>query len=218
LQVHSNHPLNTKTNSLLLPKTHETTMTMTDLVNESSLHLKILKTKVPSEYATSSRVRQWLLEHLQNRNIDLLNGPEAFVCLWKGAELHSLHPNHIFGSLISQGIAPQTAHHVVGDIMECLEDYRARRAACIAAGEVWFPDQELEPQSSQERHPNQEQRQRLVQDNYEALSEQSESPPSWYSSLFSARGVLAAGFSLAVGLGVMTWLIVKPSSREEEEK
>lgn len=94
---------------------------MTNVENGSSLHLKTLKTNVPSEYATSGRVRQWLLQHLENRNVDLVNGPEAFVCLWNGSELHSLHPNHIFGSLISQGIAPQTAHHIVGDVMECLE-------------------------------------------------------------------------------------------------
>ncbi|OHW99325.1 hypothetical protein CSPAE12_01973 [Colletotrichum incanum] len=191
---------------------------MTNMANESSLHLKKLKSNVPSEFATSGRVRQWLLEHLQNRNVGLINGPEAFVCLWKGAELHSLHPNHIFGSLISQGIAPQTAHHVVGDIMECLEDYRARRAACMAAGEVWFPDPEPEPQSSPQRRSNEEQRQRLVEENCEALLEQFDSPQSWYSSLASVRGVLTAGLSLAVGLGVMTWLMVNPPSREEEDK
>ncbi|KZL71573.1 hypothetical protein CI238_12145, partial [Colletotrichum incanum] len=200
------------------PKTHQLTMTMTNMANESSLHLKKLKSNVPSEFATSGRVRQWLLEHLQNRNVGLINGPEAFVCLWKGAELHSLHPNHIFGSLISQGIAPQTAHHVVGDIMECLEDYRARRAACMAAGEVWFPDPEPEPQSSPQRRSNEEQRQRLVEENCEALLEQFDSPQSWYSSLASVRGVLTAGLSLAVGLGVMTWLMVNPPSREEEDK
>ncbi|KAK1990795.1 hypothetical protein LX36DRAFT_663893 [Colletotrichum falcatum] len=87
----------------------------------SSLHLKEAKSTVPSEHATSGGVRQWLLRHLENRNVELPNGPVSFVCHWNGVELHSLHPNHLFGSLISQGVAPQTAHHVVGDVMECLK-------------------------------------------------------------------------------------------------
>ncbi|TID06708.1 hypothetical protein CH35J_001505 [Colletotrichum higginsianum] len=208
----------------------------------TSPHLKTLKTNVPSEYATSARVRQWLLEHLQNRNVQLKDGPKAFVCQWNGAELHSLHPNHIFGSFISQGVASETAHHVVGDVMECLQvrrgcndvkdllcsrslltkpfkDYRNRRAACVAAGQVWFPDPEPESQPSPKQSPSQEQRQRLLREDCEVLLEQPESSQSWYSSLTSAKGgFLAAGLSLAVGLGVMTWWLVSPPARKEVDK
>ncbi|KAH9226519.1 hypothetical protein K456DRAFT_1742856 [Colletotrichum gloeosporioides 23] len=192
---------------------------MTNVENGSSLHLKTLKTNVPSEYATSGRVRQWLLQHLENRNVDLVNGPEAFVCLWNGSELHSLHPNHIFGSLISQGIAPQTAHHIVGDVMECLEDYRARRAACVASGQVWFPDPDPEPVSQPKGRPELEERQLRLAEDCEALPEQTGNSQSWYSSLTTARGgVLAAGVSLAVGLGVMTWYLVNPPSKQEDKK
>ncbi|WQF87059.1 hypothetical protein CDEST_12073 [Colletotrichum destructivum] len=196
-----------------VPHEAKPTMTMT------SPHLKTLKSNVPSEYATSSRVRQWLLEHLQNRNVQLKDGPKTFVCQWNGAELHSLHPNHIFGSLISQGVASETAHHVVGDIMECLQDYRNRRAACVAAGQVWFPDPEPESQPSPKQSPSQEQHQRLLREDCESLLEQPDSSQSWYSSLTGAKGgFLAAGLSLAVGLGVMTWWLVSPPARKEVDK
>ncbi|KAL0929717.1 uncharacterized protein CTRU02_215360 [Colletotrichum truncatum] len=197
---------------------------MTNVANESSLHLKTLKTNVPSEYASSARVRQWLLQHLENRKVALVNGPEAFVCLWNGAELHSLHPNHIFGSLISQGVAPQTAHHVVGDVMECLQDYRARRAASAAAGQVWNSEPESEPEAQQEeaqKRPESGGEQRVIDEeaDREALVKQFETPRSWYSSWFTARGgVVAAGFSLAAGLGVMAWWMLSPPSKKEEKE
>ncbi|KAF9878372.1 hypothetical protein CkaCkLH20_04410 [Colletotrichum karsti] len=192
---------------------------MTNVGTGSSLHLRALKTVVPSEYASASRVRQWLLQHLKNRNVDLLNGPEAFVFLWNGAELHSLHPNHIFGSLISQGIDPQTAHHVVGDVMECLEDYRTRRAACMAAGQVWFPDPEPESDTQPKRRPEPNQRQVILDEDVEALAEHSESAQSWYSSISAApAGAIAAGLSVAAGLGVMAWWMLSPPEQKEDDK
>ncbi|KAJ0364441.1 hypothetical protein COL26b_012509 [Colletotrichum chrysophilum] len=89
--------------------------------------LQALKASLPSENASPERVRLWLLQLLRHRKIDLVDGPISFVCLWNGAELHSMHPNHVFGFFISKGLAPHKASNLVRDITECLE---ARRLSC----------------------------------------------------------------------------------------
>lgn len=100
-----------------------------------------------------------------------------------------------------------------------MKDYRARRAACVASGQVWFPDPDPEPESQPKVRPEPEERWLRLAEDVEALPEQTETPQSWYSSLTTARsGVIAAGVSLAVGLGVMTWYLVNPPSKQEEEK
>ncbi|KDN70359.1 hypothetical protein CSUB01_08413 [Colletotrichum sublineola] len=216
---------------------------MTYVGNGASLHLKDAKSTVPSEHATSAGVRQWLLRLLENRNVELPNGPVGFVCHWNGVELHSLHPNHLFGSFISQGVAPQTAHHVVGDVMECLEvmhysarpkgtsrasdipinnteqEYRARRSFSLAAGQTWSHDAESGPRPRMGDEEEQDERHLLLGDegDREASSKGSESPKSWYSSLVgSPCWLAAAGVSILTGIGVVAWLVAGPPTPERE--
>ncbi|TDZ33233.1 hypothetical protein C8035_v011460 [Colletotrichum spinosum] len=100
--------------------------------NTYQVFLKDLKARVPGEKAPPATVRQWLLQLLKNRKIDLAHGPNAFNCSWSGAELHSLHPNHIFGFFTSHGVDSQSAHMLVGDVMECLEHYRKHGSSGVA--------------------------------------------------------------------------------------
>ncbi|KAF9870285.1 hypothetical protein CkaCkLH20_12249 [Colletotrichum karsti] len=125
-------------------------------INTYEIFLRNLKFSVPSEHATPGEVRLWLLQLLKNRKVDLVNGPSSFASGWNGAELHSMHPNHIFGCFTSHGVSPQTAHLVAGDVAECLEDYRIRRTACLAAGQDWVsnePYDELEDYVDCESQP-----------------------------------------------------------------
>lgn len=96
---------------------------MSNIENNSTyqIFLRDLKARVPHEDATPADVRLWLLQLLKNRKVDLADGPNAFACSWGGAELHTLHPNHFFGFFTSHGVNSQTAHMIVGDVMECLE-------------------------------------------------------------------------------------------------
>ncbi|KAK1977361.1 hypothetical protein LZ30DRAFT_731912 [Colletotrichum cereale] len=193
---------------------------MTNVANGSSLHLEAAKSTVPSKHATSAGVRQWLLLHLENRKVELPNGSVGFVCHWNGIELHSLHPNHLFGSLISQGVAPQTAHHVVGDVMECLEDYRARLSFSLAASEPWTPDSEpgLGPQLGDEEEQNERRLLLGAEGDEESFAKGSESQQSWCSSLVGSRGgwLAAAGVSILAGIGVLAWWMAGPPHPERE--
>ncbi|KAK2030345.1 hypothetical protein LX32DRAFT_559029 [Colletotrichum zoysiae] len=193
---------------------------MTGVETGSSLHLKDAKSTVPGEHATSAGVRQWLLRHLENRKVELPNGPVGFVCHWNGVELHSLHPNHLFGSLISQGVAPQIAHHVVGDVMECLQDYRARGSFSLAAGQpgAHDPESRLRPRLGDEEE--QDERRLLLggEGDGEAFSKGSEQTQSWYSSLVGSRGgwLAAAGVSVLTGIGVIAWWVAGTPTQERE--
>ncbi|KAK1565930.1 uncharacterized protein LY79DRAFT_573097 [Colletotrichum navitas] len=193
---------------------------MAGIDDGSSLHLKDAKNTVPSEHTTSAGVRQWLLRHLENRNVELPNGPVGFVCHWNGVELHSLHPNHLFGSLISQGVVPQTAHHVVGDVMECLQEYRAKRSFSLAADQAWAQssESELGPRLGDEEE--QDERRILLggEGDGETFSRGSGSPQSWYYSLAGSRGgwLAAAGVSILTGIGVIAWWVAGSSTQERE--
>ncbi|KAK2733670.1 hypothetical protein CKAH01_19005 [Colletotrichum kahawae] len=192
--------------------------------------LLALKASVPSENASPERVRLWLLQLLRHRKVDLVDGPISFVCLWNGAELHSIHPNHVFGFFISKGIAPHKASNLVRDITECLEvwayshgnplpqsgpladdggtvkDYRTRRAACRAAGKVWLAESDSCPIPDAETEPD------LIDLplSVDALRSRTVSEdiatarPSNNPSL-----LLGAALSTVIGFGVLAWWRVR---------
>ncbi|OLN95524.1 hypothetical protein CCHL11_05145 [Colletotrichum chlorophyti] len=170
-----------------------------DIDSPHQICLDDLKASVPSEHASAGTVRLWLLQVLRNRNVALAHDPAAFVCLWTGSELHTLHPNHIFGVFTSHGLDSDTARTVVGDVIECLKDYRARRAACLAAGGVWHPKPELDP----------ERRGLLADVETEAQVDQVDSPVT--STARTRAIILGSALAIIVGLGTLAWWMFRGS-------
>lgn len=192
--------------------------------------LQALKASVPSENASPERVRLWLLQLLRHRKIDLVDGPISFVCLWNGAELHSMHPNHVFGFFISKGLAPHKASNLVRDITECLEvwahslgnplpqsgtladdggtvkDYRARRAACRAAGKVWLPESDSCPIPGAETEDD------LIDLPSSTEISKSRTASEDIATTLSPNNpglLLGAALSTVIGFGVLAWWRVR---------
>ncbi|KAH9229386.1 hypothetical protein K456DRAFT_56297 [Colletotrichum gloeosporioides 23] len=168
--------------------------------------LQALKASVPSENASPERVRLWLLQLLRHCKIDLVDGPISFVCLWNGAELHSMHPNHVFGFFISKGLAPHKASNLVRDITECLEDYRARRAACRAAGKVWVPESDSCPIAGAETEPD------LIDVPSSTQVSKSRTASKDIATTLSPNNpglLLGAALSTVIGFGVLAWWRVR---------
>ncbi|KAK1839720.1 hypothetical protein CCHR01_17645 [Colletotrichum chrysophilum] len=168
--------------------------------------LQALKASLPSENASPERVRLWLLQLLRHRKIDLVDGPISFVCLWNGAELHSMHPNHVFGFFISKGLAPHKASNLVRDITECLEDYRARRVACRAAGKVWVPESDSCPIPSAETEPD------LIDLPSSTEISKRRTASEDIATTLSPNNpglLLGAALSTVIGFGVLAWWRVR---------
>ncbi|KAF6817057.1 hypothetical protein CPLU01_13693 [Colletotrichum plurivorum] len=175
---------------------------MSNIENNSTyqIFLRDLKARVPHEDATPAQVRLWLLQLLKNRKVDLADGPNAFACSWGGAELHTLHPNHFFGFFTSHGVSSQTAHMIVGDVMECLEDYRTRRSTSLSAGQPWPPAEETETESVRI----------TVGDETTPLLGESEPSEATGSLWTRTRYVFIGSFMLLVcGLAILAWWILE---------